>query len=223
MSALAVAVGPLVMTAHDFGGGNLGPFKLSLALVTVNAFQLFAWRRDANKPCQAFADTARLASRAWAAVVGGGQVAKIAAAQGCFEASTFAFALLWTPLLRAATAESGGGEGGEEPPWGIAFSQQLTCVMIGSVVFKLAMSMWPGATAERLCIGACIGGAVCFGALSLGLPLMGVQMALLGYEGCVGVYLNAMGQLRGKYVPQEVRALSYLKARVDGQCCFVFR
>lgn len=76
--------------------------------------------------------------------------------------------------------------------------------MIGSVVFKLAMSLVPGTTAERMCLWASFGGSICFFALSLGLPPDGVQLALLGYEVCVGVYLNAMGMMRSKYIPQEV-------------------
>jgi len=76
--------------------------------------------------------------------------------------------------------------------------------MIGSVVFKLALSLTPGTTAEKMCLWASVGGSACFFSLSLGLPRRGVQAALLGYELCVGVYLNAMGMLRSKYIPQEV-------------------
>lgn len=205
MGVLAIAVGPVVTAAHDLGGGNLGPFKLSLAVVAVNGFQLIAWRRDANKSCPAFADTGRLASRAWSAVMSGGQVAMVATAQGCFEAATFAFALLWTPLVDVAnTLSTPEGDTASEPPWGMVFAQQLGCVMIGSVVFKLVTSLYPGATADRMCVCACAGGAVCFAGLSLGLSLTGAQVCLLGFEGCVGVYLNGMGAMRSKYVPQEV-------------------
>lgn len=87
--------------------------------------------------------------------------------------------------------------------------------MIGSVLFKLAMSLAPGTTAERMCLWASVGGSACFFALSLGLPLRGVQVALLGYEVCVGVYLNAMGMMRSKYIPQEVSVLVGVE-RVDG-------
>lgn len=76
--------------------------------------------------------------------------------------------------------------------------------MIGSVLFKLALSLAPGTTAEKMCLWASVGGSACFFSLSLGLPRSGVQAALLGYELCVGVYLNAMGMLRSKYIPQEV-------------------
>eukprot|EP00752_Nemacystus_decipiens_P001495 g1469.t1 len=212
MSVLAVAMGPAVTVAHDLAGGPLGPFKISLILTGINGFLLLSWRRDSNKAPPACGDIGRLASHAWSAVVsgdgggggsGGNKVALIAVAQGCFEAATFAFALLWTPLLMSAGATAPQGE----LPWGIVFSQQLACVMIGSVVFKLAMSLAPGTTAERMCLWASVGGSACFFALSLGLPLRGVQLALLGYEVCVGVYLNAMGMMRSKYIPQEVRGL----------------
>lgn len=89
------------------------------------------------------------------------------------------------------------------PPSFVVLSQ--ACVMIGSVVFKLAMSLAPGTTAEKMCFWASAGGALCFFALSLGLPRRGVQIALLGYELCVGLYLNAMGMMRTKHIPQEVR------------------
>lgn len=158
MSALAVALGPMATAAHDYAGGPLGPFKVSLVLTAINAALLFSWRRDSNKPCPACADFARLGSRAWAAVMaysspplsssgsdsgsgsGGGsnKVALVAVVQGCFEAATFAFALLWTPLLASFSMASAGGGGSrkpEEPPWGIVFSQQLVRSLVRSFVF----------------------------------------------------------------------------------------
>lgn len=134
MSVLAVAMGPAVTAAHDLAGGPLGPFKVSLILTGVNVFLLFSWRRDSNKPPPACGDIGRLASHAWSAVAssgggGGNKVALVAVAQGCFEAATFAFALLWTPLLAAAAAPQ------EDLPWGIVFSQQL----VGSLV----LVSWP--------------------------------------------------------------------------------
>lgn len=130
MSVLAVATGPAVTAAHDLAGGSVGPFKLSLVLTAVNGCLLLSWRRDSNKPPPACGDVVRLVSRAWAAVAGGNgggggrNVALVTVAQACFEAATFAFALLWTPLLRTA---GGGDDGypGPELPWGMVFSQQL--------------------------------------------------------------------------------------------------
>lgn len=212
MSILAVVLGPAVTGAHDFAGGNLGPFKASLLLTAINGCLLFSWRRDANKPCPAFTDMARLGSRAWAALIGGdgsggggggGKVALVTLAQACFEAGTFAFGLLWTPLLAAAAGVAEGAQA--SPPWGIVFSQQLVCVMIGSVLFKLTTALAPRVSAESMCLWASVGGAVCFLGLSTGPSLGGVQSALLGYEVCVGMYLNAMGVMRSKYIPQEVR------------------
>lgn len=79
--------------------------------------------------------------------------------------------------------------------------------MIGSVLFKLSMSLAPSITAERLCLWASTGGACCFLAIAVNPPLSVVQSALLGFEVCVGVYLNAMGVMRNKYIPQEARGL----------------
>lgn len=121
MSVLAIAMAPAVTTAHDLAGGALGPFKMSLLLTALNACLLFSWRRDSNKACPGCSDVARLGSHAWTAVLGGGNAALIIAAQGCFEAATFAFALLWTPLLAAFYVEMEL----PQPPWGIVFSQQL--------------------------------------------------------------------------------------------------
>lgn len=76
--------------------------------------------------------------------------------------------------------------------------------MIGSVVFKIAMSFASETTAEKMCLWASMGGSFCFFALSLELSRHGVHTALLGFEVCVGIYLNSMGMMRGKYIPQEV-------------------
>ncbi|CAM9104480.1 unnamed protein product [Scytosiphon promiscuus] len=214
MGALAIATGPAVTAAHDLAGGALGPFKVSLVITGVNGLLLFAWRRDSNKPLPACGDIGRLGSHALSVVTGSGaggtnKVALVAVAQGCFEAATFAFAFLWTPLLMS-TANPEDGLQGAHPaqlPWGIVFSEQLACVMIGSIVFKLAMSLTPGTTAEKMCLWASAGGALCFFALACGLSRRGVQIALLAFELCVGVYLNAMGMMRSTYIPQEVRGL----------------
>lgn len=203
MGALAIAVGPLATVAHDLAGGNVGPFKLSLVIVAVNGLQVIGWRRDANKSCPTFAATGRLVSRAWSAVSGpgGSQVAKIAAAQGLFEATMFGFALLWTPLLNSAAYYPTSAT-----PWGLAFAQLLGCVMIGSVSFKLITALYSGATAERMCVWACAMGFLCFCGLTwaIFMKLPGIQLFLMGFELCVGVYLNGMGVIRSKYVPQEV-------------------
>lgn len=202
MGALSILLGPTATMAHDFGGGNLGPFKISLVLIGVNALHLIGWRRDPNKPSQSLADTGRLATRAWNALCDERDVALVAVAQACFEAGTFAFALLWTPLLDAAAKAR---DPSDETPWGLAFSQQLACVMIGSVLFKITASTSPFLKAERMCFAGCIGGALSFAALAWGRSLGEVQAALLGYELSVGVYINAMGMVRSKYIPQEVR------------------
>eukprot|EP00904_Undaria_pinnatifida_P013054 jgi/Undpi1/887/HiC_scaffold_10.g04351.m1 len=210
MSFLALAVGPPVTAAFELAGGPLGPFKISLLLVGLNGLLLLSWRRDSHKPCPACADVGRLWSRAFSAVVGegGSRIALVAVAQGCFEAATFAFALLWTPLLTRPDVSMDMGST-QQPPWGMVFSQQLVCVMIGSVVYKLATSLAPATvTAEGMCLLASVGGACCFFAISTRqLEHLGVQCALLGYEMCVGIYLNAMGVMRSSYIPQEVRGL----------------
>ncbi|CAN0407548.1 unnamed protein product [Ascophyllum nodosum] len=201
MSFLAVTLGPAVMAAHDFAGGNLGPFKISLILTVISALFLLSWRRDTNKPCPACADTGRLLSLAASALTAGDKVALISAAQGCFEAASFAFSMLWTPLITSVAKDV------EELPWGLAFSQQLVCVMIGSALFKLVTALSPGTTAERMCVVASAGGAFCFFTIAMGPTLSGMQCALLGFEICAGIYLNAMGVMRSKYIPQEVRGL----------------
>ena len=199
MSFLAVTLGPALMAAHDFAGGNLGPFKISLILTVISALFLLSWRRDTNKPCPACADTGRLLSLAASALTAGDKVALISAAQGCFEAASFAFSMLWTPLITSVAKDV------EELPWGLAFSQQLVCVMIGSALFKLVTALSPGTTAERMCVVASAGGAFCFFTIAMGPTLSGMQCALLGFEVCAGIYLNAMGVMRSKYIPQEVR------------------
>lgn len=126
MSFLALAVGPPVTAAFELAGGPLGPFKISLLLVGLNGLLLLSWRRDSHKPCPACADVGRLWSRAFSAVVGegGSRIALVAVAQGCFEAATFAFALLWTPLLTRPDVSMDMGST-QQPPWGMVFSQQL--------------------------------------------------------------------------------------------------
>lgn len=146
MSVLAVAMGPAVTAAHDLAGGPLGPFKISLVLTGINGFLLFSWRRDSNKAPPACSDIGRLASHAWSAVMGGSgggagnKVALVAVTQGCFEAATFAFALLWTPLLWTSRDPEGGGRDSPgELPWGIVFSQQLVSVLLLYLAFIVAV------------------------------------------------------------------------------------
>ncbi|CAM9406435.1 unnamed protein product [Choristocarpus tenellus] len=207
MSFLAVAVGPITTMAHSLGG-NMGPYKLSIVIVALNTTQiLLTWRRDTNKACPKCADTARLTSRAWTAVGSNRKMALVSSAQACFEATTFAFGLLWTPLLLDGVSDSPAPQSWlVELDWGIVFSQFMTCIMIGSFGYKLATSTLK-VTPETMCLLACAGGSTAFIILATEPSGTNVLAALLGFEVCGGVYLNAMGVIRGKYVPQEVRGL----------------
>ncbi|CAN0089497.1 unnamed protein product [Discosporangium mesarthrocarpum] len=202
MSALAVAVGPVITMAHDLGG-TTGPYKLSIVIAAVNIAQVVTtWRRDGNKAFPACADTARLASRAFMAVLTNGSTALVATVQACFEAVTFAFALLWTPLLLESTDVDYTG-GYLKLNFGIVFSQFMVCVMIGSFGYRLAVATL-GIGAEVMCLLACAGGCGAFLIMAGQGSGLKMLLGLLCFEVCVGIYLNAMGAMRGKYVPQEV-------------------
>ncbi|KAG5191517.1 hypothetical protein JKP88DRAFT_352327 [Tribonema minus] len=234
MSALAAAAGVVGEAALSLGDIT-GPFKLGAALSAGAAAAVaLRWRRGGGgaKGCAALRDAGRAAKRAWQAARDAPPAAATAALHGCFEGAVYVFAMRWTPLLARDEDVSAPSR---HPPWGLAFSQLMVCVMIGSFAYR-AVSSAPGAPSPATLLTAiCAVAALAFQCSSspcyllaatcavAALALVGMAftppgaptsiLPALAFELCVGAYLSAAGALRAAHVPSDARGALLAAAR----------
>jgi len=103
---------------------------------------------------------------------------------------------MWTPVLRRSA--------NAEPPYGVIFSLFMACVMVGAYVFQLVAAKYP---VELVCQAVCGVAALAFLVLATAQSHFVLLTAFLVFEMCVGVYYPAIGTLRGKYVPEDMRTV----------------
>jgi MFS transporter, MFS domain-containing protein family, molybdate-anion transporter len=112
-----------------------------------------------------------------------------------YEGSMYTFVFLWGPVLE---------KGGASTPFGLIFASFMVCIMIGSILFRLAVR-------EKYSVEAIIQPVLLVAALALALPSF-VKNNYLAFwtfnvfELCCGLYFPAIGTIRSKYVPEETRA-----------------
>eukprot|EP01135_Chromosphaera_perkinsii_P003899 Nk52_evm16s261 gene=Nk52_evmTU16s261 len=121
--------------------------------------------------------------------------------QSLFEGSMYIFVLLWTPAI----VDTGVVEN-EDLPFGIIFSSFMVAIMIGSSIFRhLTHSLHRHPEEFMIPIFAISG--VC---LMVPVIIPSSRLIVLGafvvFEGCVGIFWPAIGTMRGKYIPEEVRS-----------------
>jgi len=116
--------------------------------------------------------------------------------QSCFEGSMYIFVFMWTPSL----------EGSSSLPilHGWIFASFMLCVLVGSTVFGYLMRA--GHRVERF-----TGYMLAVACVALFVPAVTANHSLrllsfFVFEGCCGIYWPALGTMRSRYIPEEVRA-----------------
>lgn len=136
---------------------------------------------------------------AWSTLMSNEKVALLGIIQSCFESGMFIFVFEWTPALARTMAP----DEKENLPHGLVFACFMVCIMIGSNLFKSLIAWKPVEYFSRY--------VFLVGAVALAVPVVVNShamslMAFCVFELCCGIYFPAMGTMRGKYVPSEVRA-----------------
>jgi MFS family permease len=173
--------------------GIVAPFDISLAFLVVGSVMVFfSWTENyGNRSVSAGLSF----GKGWTAVSSNGKVGLLGITQSCFEAAMYLFVFMWTPKLES-TASS-------EIPHGLIFAIFMVALMIGSNLFSSLIKSSPVELLSRYVFAAA--------AIFLTIPILtdshfASLISFCGFEACCGFYFPAMGTMRSKYVPEEVRA-----------------
>lgn len=132
--------------------------------------------------------------------------------QSLFEATMYTFIFSWTPII-----------GSLKPPLGLVFSIFMVSYMIGSKLYALMISNHFQAENILTCISLLSFLSLSLVTLLLYIMKRRLEIGILDsttetlltqicfycfvvYEFCVGIYVPAIGYIKGKIVPEEYRA-----------------
>ncbi|KAJ1557558.1 Molybdate-anion transporter [Nowakowskiella sp. JEL0078] len=171
--------------------GNVAPFGVSL-LVLFGAGIVVAgsWKEN-------FGNQSSVANGA------NFNILSVGTMQSLFESSMYTFVFLW-PVVIEEIATNPITKVKNGIPWGIIFGSFMVSIMIGSIIFRvLTKSGWSHERVVRLAFG--------IGAISLIIPvltngLLANYTAFNVFEFTCGLYFPSIGTLRGKFIPEEMRA-----------------
>lgn len=192
--AVAIVAGLLASVATDIGG-PVAPFDLSFILLVLGTIIVAkGWPENYGESTGAASFGFENFRQAWTVVTSNERVLLLGVIQSCFEAAMYIFVFMWTPAMKAYDADI---------PHGIIFASFMVCLMIGSNLFR---GLQGDASIESFLRVVFLVAACC---LAIPVFLPGARTNLVAFcvfEAACGIYFPGMGTLRGKYVPEEVRA-----------------
>lgn len=177
--------------------GFVAPFDVSLALLIVATITILVkWVEnygDASASSGGFDNF----GQAWRVLVSNEKVLLLGIIQSCFEGAMFIFVFIWTPALEGDLEE------GQSIPHGLIFACFMVCIMIGSNVFSSVIKTHSVENSARF--------VMLLAAFALAVPVMFKNhrvnlVAFCVFEVCCGMYFPSLGTLRGRFIPEEVRA-----------------
>jgi len=215
---VAILAGKLASWAASIRGLT-GPFELGIVFLVASAVVSGLFWKE-NKALSAAAtddtppkdsNTAKKGSikEAFDIVRSDQKLILVGAVQSLFEAAMYVFILQWPAAVAGAIKTFFGDSA--VTPFGTIFSCFMTCSLLGSLLFGKLIKrkkVLAESTATGMLITAAIsmglGAYVTAGATT---SLTGIMVALMLYEGCVGMYFPLIGTLRSKYVPNENKSV----------------
>jgi MFS transporter, MFS domain-containing protein family, molybdate-anion transporter len=197
-SGVSAILAGLVASPLVASYGVNAPFDLSAAcLVAGGVLTAVTWSENyGSGDREASSDIMASMTKAWSVLRTNGKVAAIGITQSLFEAAMYIFVFFWTPALEKSNSTG-------NLPHGIVFSIFMVCVMIGSKLFESFVTMRALETWSYMVFATA--------GVALAVPVVvsnhWIQLAALCvFEACCGVYFPLIAVLRGKFIPEEVRA-----------------
>lgn len=205
---MAVAAGVLANVVADCCGHHpVRPFLLATAILAATAFLINStWSEnkrgdddDDDDDLDSSTSTRCIKSLRTVLKV---KIWHLGAIQALFESAMYTFVFLWTPGLDAAEKRE---HWHEHPPLGIIFGSFMLAIMLGSSLFRLALSRrWT----VMQCLQWALGAGCCFLTASslLGGWAFLLYLSFFGFELSCGVFFPAIATMRGKILPEAERA-----------------
>jgi len=190
---VAIMAGIMAGFARD-SFGPVAPFDVSLVLLIIGtSIVAFTWEEnygDKNSNVGATMWTA------WGRLKNDRKIILLGIIQSCFEGSMYIFVFMWTPSL----------EGTSKSPilHGWIFATFMICVLTGSTIFGYLIRT--GHKVERF-----TGYMLAISCVALFVPAFTSNhnfrlISFFVFEACCGIYWPALGTMRSRYIPEEVRA-----------------
>jgi MFS family permease len=186
--------------------GFVAPFDGSLVLLLAGGGVIFTqWREnygDSNQGQAGSGQPAAIGSgfenfgKVWRLLQTNERVLLLGSIQSCFESAMYIFVFMWTPALEA-------GSGVLKIPHGLVFACFMVCLMIGSKLFEIIVKFRPEEHMTRW--------VFVVASAALAMPILttnatAVFIGFLVFEVCCGIYFPAVGTMRSRYIPEEVRS-----------------
>lgn len=199
-SLTAITCG-LVAQAVAVQFGFVAPFSLSIMVMIVMCVVIFfTWTENYGDASGSVQNSLLVGFRT---VRDDPKVLCLGLIQSLFEGSMYTFVLEWTPALTPAV-EVGTKHAKETIPHGWIFASYMVAVMLGSCLFKFMCKISSVESFMRPVFAVA--------AVSLAIPIVlpenqtFIFLGFLVFECCVGIFWPALGTMRGKYVPEQIRA-----------------
>lgn len=203
---VAVFAGIVAHAAADYGGHEpVRPFLVAFLVLGLTAVVLHkTWDENQIPEDDILLDRLENPDR-WAAalrlIIKTPKIRLLGAIQALFESAMYTFVFLWTPSIDAAEERA---HELDHPPLGIVFGSFMCAMMLGSTLFRVAVSQ--DKTVVQ-CLQYAIAGAT--GCLTCAAFLRGVFplfICFFGFEMACGVFFPAIATLRGEILPEGNRA-----------------
>ncbi|XP_062596250.1 molybdate-anion transporter-like isoform X1 [Saccostrea cucullata] len=233
-SLVAILAGLVAQTFAD-RFGFVAPFDVALTVLTIMTIIIvFTWGENFGDKSGSWKQNF---TNALVAIRNDTKILCLGLIQSLFEGSMYIFVLEWTPALTPDT-KPGSTEKHESIPHGHIFAAFMVSIMIGSSIFKLLSKYTSVESFMRVVLFTA--------AVSLTTPILfkGNQIIVFSgfliFECCVGIFWPSLGQMRGKYVPDDTRStimnffrvplnmivvvilLQNLQMKVIFECCVAF-
>ena len=223
--------------------GFVAPFDVSMTvLIIMTVIIVFTWKENYGDKTT---NISHSFTSAWHSIRTDPKILCLGMIQSLFEGSMYIFVLEWTPALShhddttvSATVRRLLSTSSEHIPHGHIFAGFMVSIMIGSSLFKL-LSKYSSVESFMRFVLLIASASLATPILFKGNQLI-VFVGFLVFECCVGIFWPSLGQMRGKYVPEETRAtimnffriplnmivvailLQNLQMKMIFQCCVAF-
>ncbi|KAJ3119064.1 Molybdate-anion transporter [Nowakowskiella sp. JEL0407] len=186
--------------------GNVAPFGVSLLVLICAGFVISgSWKENYGSE-SSVANTKSTTDNLKAAVVviqNDPNILAVGVMQSLFESAMYTFVFLW-PIIIEQISTDPKTSIMRNVPWGIIFSAFMVSIMIGSVVFRVLTKMnWTHEKISKYAFGIAMASLI-VPVLTSG--TLANFMAFNLFEFTCGLYFPSIGTLRGKFIPEEMRA-----------------
>lgn len=193
---VAIASGVIANAAVDLSSSYIAPFMMSAVFLVIGGIIVFrTWPENYGEKGVSLKEAKFSLIEGLKLVAKDIRILSTGVIVSFFEGSMYTFVFLWGPVLE---------KGDSALPFGLIFASFMVCIMIGSVVFRVALR-------NGMCVERIIQPVLVVAAISLSIPIVNGNnyaafWAFNLFELCCGVYFPTAGTIRSKYIPEQTRA-----------------